>query len=358
MPADGGRTCMSDLDCADGFPCTIDSCGVNNVCRYDEIDERCPEGEVCEAGRGCVMAASCRSDADCEDAFPCTVDSCGVGGVCTHRPVDERCAAGEVCSATSGCMAQAGCSSDAECDDGIACTNDSCTVDRQCRNLALDELCDGAAGERCHQSRGCYVPRPCTTAEDCDDGDFCNGAEVCIPEFGCEPAAAPRTCDDSEPCTVDTCDPTRSMCVFTCDPTLGASCMEMCPPPPPGCVGRFRLTGAQTTFGCSLLSFPIVTADFSEVTLEAAPGRLIIRPRAYMTMPASTLELEDVTEPMCPEFDAFGDQPGSCSENYRLTGVFTDDNTFSGTIEVSYTGSGCDGVECTSGTFAVTGTRI
>ncbi len=361
-PTDGGVPCRTDLDCDDGFECTIDSCGVSGVCRFDEIDERCPEGQLCEAGRGCVSSATCSSDADCEDAFPCTIDSCGVGGICNHRPVDERCEAGETCSATEGCVAPTGCGADAECDDGVPCTRDSCTVDRQCRNLALDELCDQAAGQVCNQTRGCFVPQPCTTAADCDDGNFCNGAEVCVPEFGCEPAPSPRTCDDSEDCTVDSCDPVQDMCVFACDPSRGTRCMDLCPPPPVGCVGRFRLAGPTTVFGCSLelegLVIPVVTADFSEVTFALEPGRLNISPRSYMTMPASTLVLEDEAAPTCPSFNASAENSGTCTERYRFVGTFLDDDNITGMFEVSFVGDGCAGVVCTSGSFAVTGTRL
>lgn len=356
---DGGEYCNSDPTCDDGFDCTIDTCGADNLCRHVEIDERCGAGEVCESGRGCVTSASCDTDEECDDSIACTVDSCGAGNICNHIAVNERCGAGESCDRSMGCVGPTGCTTDAECDDEVACTRDVCTAGGSCSHNALNELCNTAAGERCHQTRGCYAPMPCDTAADCDDGNFCNGAEICTPEFGCEPAPEPRVCDDSEDCTVDSCDGTLDMCVFACDPTRGPTCEAMCPPPPLGCVGRFRLTGTRTTFSCTYLGIiPASSADFSEVTLEMSAGILVVRPRSYMTMPASELVLEDVAAPYCPEFDAFGDQPGGCTENYRLTGTFSDDNTFTGMLDVSFVGVQCADFECDSGAFAVTGTRI
>lgn len=349
MPGDGGVPCRTDLDCDDGHECTIDSCGVSGTCRFDEIDERCPDGQLCEAGRGCVSSATCSSDAECDDAIECTIDSCGVGGICSHRPVNERCGAGETCDVATGCTAPTGCSSDAECDDGVACTRDSCTVDRRCNNLALDELCDTAAGERCNQTRGCFTSRPCTTAADCDDGNFCNGAEVCIPEFGCEPAAAPRACDDSEDCTVDRCDAALDMCVFECDrsrPECG------CPVTGPTCTGRFAVTPIQSDVCACDSSGCQVDYDLGEVTFAVVAGVLRVTPRrAHFTA------LSDTTAPVCPSFQAVAEVGGGFPERFTLQGTFTDDDNFTGTFSADYGGFGIL-AGCREGSFAVTGTRI
>ena len=354
--SDGGESCTTDLDCDDGHECTIDSCGVSNLCRHDEVDERCTGDLVCEAGRGCVSSASCASDADCDDGHACTTDSCGVGGICNHTPVNERCAAGETCDIAMGCVAPTGaCASDADCNDDVACTRDTCAADLTCSNTALDEMCDTAAGERCSATAGCFVPMPCTTADDCQDGNFCNGAEVCTAEFGCAPAEAPRTCDDSNDCTVDSCDASSDMCVFACDPTRGPECMAMCPPPAAGCNGRFRLTGS-TSVSCSIFS----SLDFSEATFELADGVLSISPRAYTTTPAPPggFVMTDEAAPLCPEFDASERVPGGCVEDYRLRGTFTDDDNFTGTLEWTFTGGDCVICGATSGSNPVTGTRI
>lgn len=344
---DGGEYCNSDLGCDDTFDCTIDTCGVNNLCRHDEIDERCPSGQVCESGRGCVASASCDTDAECDDAIDCTIDSCGAGNICNHIAVNERCAAGETCDVATGCMTASGCASDADCNDSIDCTRDVCNADRSCTHNALNELCDTTAGERCHETRGCYLPMPCTTAADCDDGDFCNGAEVCTTEFGCEPAPMPRMCDDSDDCTLDSCDPaagTGGMCVFACD----ASRPECdCPVTGPSCSGRFTLSPAIVD-SCA---GGMVDYDMGEVTFEVVAGVLTATPRrAHFT------SLSDTASPVCPNFMATAVVTGGTTERFTLQGTFSDDDNFTGSFTADYGGIGSI-VGCQEGTMPVTGTR-
>jgi len=343
---DAGEVCSTDLDCDDGFECTIDSCGVNMLCRHDGVDERCEAGETCEAGRGCVTTSSCSSDADCDDEVECTLDSCGVGGICNNMALDERCSEPTpVCDAAmGGCVAPGGCGSDAECDDDVECTRDSCTVDRECRNMPLDELCDSAAGEVCTAERGCLVPMPCDTAADCQDGDFCNGAEVCDPEFGCAPAEEPRMCDDSDDCTIDSCDATADMCVFACD-TSRSECD--CPVTGPSCEGTFDLSPAIVD-SCA---GGMVNYDMSQVTFEITAGILEATPtRAHFT------KLSDTMEPVCPNFIATAVVSGGTTERFTLQGTFSDDDNFTGSFTADYGGLGSL-VGCREGTFSVTGAR-
>ncbi|MBX3272346.1 MAG: hypothetical protein KF729_18955 [Sandaracinaceae bacterium] len=351
---DGGlRTCMNDFQCDDGFDCTIDACGVGNVCVHDPVTERCEAGRVCEVGRGCVTTTSCSSDADCDDAIACTSDRCGVGGVCTQTPIDERCGMGETCDRAMGCVAPAGCASNAECDDDVACTNDTCGVDRVCRNTPLDERC--STGESCHPTVGCYVPMPCTTPAECDDGNFCNGAELCVPEFGCRPADAPRVCDDSDACTLDSCDAATDMCVFACD-TARTECG--CPTDPPTCAGSFRLTGSATAYTCSsILGSVVVNVDFSTITMTNDGGVLNVRLAAqHFASP-----LADVVAPVCPNFEATAMVLGGCDEHYSLRGTFSDADNFSGTFSVMFVntdGFSCSATNCVNQNISVTGRRM
>ncbi|MEZ4335917.1 MAG: hypothetical protein R3B82_04755 [Sandaracinaceae bacterium] len=348
----GASSCTNDIQCDDGFDCTIDACGVDNRCVHDPVNERCTgAGETCEVGRGCVTSSSCSMDTDCDDGFACTTDRCGVGGICNHTAVNERCTMGQTCDLAMGCIDPPGCSSSAECDDGVACTNDTCGVDRTCSHTQLDELCDTAAGEVCHETRGCYVPMPCTTAADCDDGNFCNGAEICTTEFGCSPADEPRVCDDSDDCTVDSCDTTADMCVFACD-TSRTECM--CPTAPPTCDGAFTVTGAVTSLSCGLGS---VNLNWSTMTFVNDGGALGITLAAqHFSGP-----ITDNSDPVCPMFSASRVVPGGCEETYTVTGTFTDADHFSGMFNVAFRET--DGISCTLGGCAnqnvmITGTRM
>ena len=346
---DGGAgSCMTDLDCDDMHACTLDSCRVDMTCRHDPINERCDMGLTCEVGRGCVSTSSCTTDEDCADAHECTIDSCGVGGLCGHTPVNERCTtAGQTCDIEMGCVTPPGCDSAAECNDDVACTMDSCGADRMCTNTPLHELCDMAAGERCAPTVGCLAPIDCTIDADCaDQGDFCDGTWVCDPEFGCEAPAAPRMCDDSDPCTVDACDSTADMCTFTCDssrPECG------CPMTGPSCTGRFRITPAISENCVS----GMVVYDISTVEFIRAGGVLQV-------MPASSHfgGLSDATEPVCPMFTATATVSGGTTETFTLTGTFSDDDNFSGTWASSLGGVGSLLGCLYEGTTPVTGTRI
>lgn len=96
-------SCTRSEDCNDGFPCTIDNCGVGNRCEWIAVDSECPTDQRCVIGRGCVtgMPMDCMVDGDCDD-----------GSRCTGR---EQCLLG-MCRVTEPYV----------CDDGNACTEDSC----------------------------------------------------------------------------------------------------------------------------------------------------------------------------------------------------------------------------------------
>lgn len=334
VPDGGGSSCILDLDCDDGFPCTLETCGVGGVCQYTPLDARCDAGESCVVGRGCVSGTSCTSSADCDDSVGCTVDSCGVGGTCRHMALDELCteAALPVCDATMGCVRGSGCLSAADCDDEIDCTIDSCGADTTCRHTPMDALCED--GETCNALTGCFASMACETADDCDDGDFCNGTETCDAKFGCMPGAPPP-CNDSESCTVDRCDSTLGLCVFECDRTSSdPRCMAMpgCAVTGPTCDGVFQLASTTTIAACA----------FGDV--QPTVSRLIFEWDGFdMTISNqdSTLVLADSTAPTCPAVEATYTLSGMCDEVFTLSGSFSDDDTFDGAISARYTGSGC-----------------
>lgn len=346
---DPSGACTSDAQCADAHECTIDTCVVGGVCRHEPEDSRCVTGS-CSATSGCIDGMECMSEAECNDSVDCTLDSCAVGGVCRNMPLNERCAMGETCDpAMMGCVGPTGCMSDMECDDSQPCTEDTCGVGGVCANTPIDSRCDTAMGERCSMTRGCYVPMPCTTPADCNDGVFCNGDEICMPEFGCDSAPMPRMCNDSDDCTVDACDMGMNMCTFTCD-TTRPECE--CPVPGPTCRGRFMLSAEPSAaFSCL---FGLVNYDFSTATFGGREPVLTITPASATFAP-----LSDVSAPTCPEFEANTTVTGGCVESYTLRGTFLDDDNFTGTLDVTFTGM-CDpgGTGCANHARSVTGRRI
>ncbi len=363
-PTDGGTTrCDRDEDCDDGLPCTIDSCGVGNACRFDPIDERCPGAQICEVGRGCVDEPSCRSDEECDDGFRCTLDSCGVGGECRNMPLDELCSSagpGSLCDPATGmpgtgCTEATGCTGDEDCDDAVPCTLDTCGVDMACTHTPVNERCD--AGEVC-TATGCFASMPCETDDDCQDGNFCNGREVCEPEFGCRPAPAPRVCDDSDPCTVDRCDTDADMCVFACDASMSGCA---CPTVEVPCAGVFDLTPAPAqTCAADLLGGGPPQVDYNVTEVEftcvgpvvSVDGRNIQNPMANAPLTQSMRSTDGT-------FDVSLVVPGGdlgCTETYRLRGRFVDEDTFEATWTATYTGL-CIGSGCVNQSIMVTGRR-
>jgi hypothetical protein len=352
---DPSGSCTSDAQCADAHECTIDTCVVGGVCRHEPEDSRCIGGS-CSVTSGCIDGMECMTEAECNDSIDCTLDSCAVGGVCRNMPLNERCGMGETCDpAMMGCVGPMGCTTDAECADSQDCTEDTCGVGGVCSITPIDSRCDTAMGERCSMTRGCYVPMPCTTPADCDDGNFCNGDEICMPEFGCDSAPMPRMCNDSDDCTVDACDMGMNMCTFTCD-TTRPECD--CPVAGATCEGRFMLTVMPSaTFGCNpdfVTGMPTVTYDFSTATFERVGPLLQITPTSSSFAP-----LSDGAAPVCPEFEANTTVAGGCIESYTLRGTFTDDDNFTGTLDVTFTGMCLPAITgCSNHARSVIGRRI
>lgn len=164
------QDCLSDADCDDGNPCTIDTC--------DPITRTCVHVLIPD----CVP---CQTASECDDGDPCTIDEC-IGGLCVNTPIPD-------------CIP---CQSPSDCDDGDPCTIDEC-INGQCVFTPI---------------AGC---EPCLTAADCDDGNACT-IDECI---NGQCVHTPVVCDDGDPCTTDLCDP-ASGCIFVPIPGCGGTdCM-------------------------------------------------------------------------------------------------------------------------------------
>jgi hypothetical protein len=62
-----------------------------------------------------------------------------------------------------------------------------------------------------------------------------------------------------------------------------------------------------------------------------------------------------------PSGDAFsvtGIVAGDCQESYTLTGTFSDDDNWSGTLSLTLSGATCGFTNCSNETWPVSGTRV
>ena len=188
--------CTGDpVDCADGNPCTVDSCNEEAGCIYGQAGD----GTPCIVSQGeCVQSGSCQTGecvvegkAFCDDKIECTQDTCLENNECEHMPDHGMCSDGEFCNGEEVCDLEAGCIAGEapQVDDGFECTADSCDEDA---DVVLHEPDDAV----------------------CDDGDACNGLESCDPAQGCVDGKA-VVCDDDNFCTTDICN--AGKCLFAPD---------------------------------------------------------------------------------------------------------------------------------------------
>lgn len=147
------------LDCEDGQPCTVDSCG--------------------EAG--CVQLAA--APTICDDANSCTTDACAPSGACSHSPSVTACTDNNPCTAGDKCVGSTCVPGDipATCKDNNLCTDDSCDpVSGACSHGLLAGPCDD--GDSCTSADSC-VAGACKGALDC----------ACVKASG-KPSAVPEDC--------------------------------------------------------------------------------------------------------------------------------------------------------------------
>jgi hypothetical protein len=211
--------CRGPEDCADGDPCSVDSCRANGFC---VLTAKCGPGEKCCEGD----CGECCDDRDCSDGVDCTEDRC-FAGACQHLPRPALCDAAHYCSLTEDCQPLEPCQDETEdeCDDGSACTSDACQD-----NLCLHDFCSD--GTRCCPETGCAAE--CCSDQECDGDDdpctvgvctdgkcgqapLCGDGESCCvsPDGGasCGGCCSASDCQDAIGCTVDAC--VEGACVFT-----------------------------------------------------------------------------------------------------------------------------------------------
>jgi hypothetical protein len=250
-------TCNSLIDCDDADPCTTDKCDWSGYCVHGiAMTMPCDDANACTEEDTCTMDGICQGLATvvCDDDKLCTTDFCDPENGCMfeHSPDGTWCDDGDYCTDDDHCQTGKCTGLTSTCDDGNSCTADTCDQDTgECTyisqsNLPCDDLNACTNGDLCtdgeclsgtlvecddgnictHNScvaapaddgGGCkYLPEPGKT---CDDSNPCSIDDKCTEEGICLGTAG--NCDDDNPCTADFCDPVAG-CQH--DPATGAAC--------------------------------------------------------------------------------------------------------------------------------------
>lgn len=196
--------CVGELlDCtAWDTPCTIGVCNPSTgACEPHPANENgpCSDGAICTEGDACSNGVCAGTPLDCADGNPCTDDTCDADLGCVHEFNTNGCDDADACTENDVCLHGVCTGTPVECDDGIACTVDSCDssahgcVHEPNDAACSDEVfCNGV--ENCDALLGCQAGSPpcgpgawcaesLVTCFDHGDGDFDNDGDVDLWDF-------------------------------------------------------------------------------------------------------------------------------------------------------------------------------
>ncbi|MEE8310866.1 MAG: malectin domain-containing carbohydrate-binding protein [Candidatus Binatia bacterium] len=116
--------------CQDGIDCTVDTCNeVFDLCVHSADHGACADGDLCNGAETCTTAGCLAgTPPDCADGNPCTDDSCTAAGGCVNAPNSAPCTDGVAC--TSDFCSAGACMSIDACPAGTTCNavNDLCEL--------------------------------------------------------------------------------------------------------------------------------------------------------------------------------------------------------------------------------------
>ncbi len=237
--------------CADGNPCTDDSCDPSAGCVNMANSASCSDSNACTVGDSCSDSQCLPGSATvCDDSNACTDDSCDAANGCVFLANTATCTDNNACTSGDLCadsLCQPG--SAVTCNDNNPCTDDSCDITAGCivsantvacsddnlctsGDLCADSLCQPGSAipcndnnpctdDSCDPAQGCVFAAntaPCSDDNACTTGDICKASQ-------CQAGAA-ANCDDSNLCTTDLCDP-GSGCILAANTlpcTDGSAC--------------------------------------------------------------------------------------------------------------------------------------
>ncbi len=180
----GGGGCVSDADCDDRNPCTVEAC--QDACCYSDPQ---PDGLACDDGDECTGEDTCqtgvcrglpvpgclpcREDADCDDGEPCTRDGCVQGG-CVHEQAGDG----------MGCDDENACTLSSACSQGICEGSDYLPDCWPCGGV--HGYCPGGEVPTPCWHRECIEGR-CETIYE-EEGTSCAEDDACAVDYRCRSA--------------------------------------------------------------------------------------------------------------------------------------------------------------------------
>jgi hypothetical protein len=375
-----GETCNdADDDCDgtidDGFACRVGTsmacttscgstgsraclpgCSLDGTCAPpaevcngvdDDCDASCDDGFTCCAGsaRACSTfgffsgTALCRGDCSGFDTSTCS--NCGNG----TRNAGEACDGVDLGGSSCTSLGMGFSSGTLRCAPGCVYDTSSCS---RCGNGAIDagEQCDGAslggascaslgmgfAGGTLRCGAGCaFDTSSCTRCGNgtIDGGEQCDGANL-----------------GGASCT--TIPGGYSGGTLRCTPGCAFDSSSCTSPMPWDPSGVYAVTPAPS-YTCAL---GIITIDMSTITFSDGGTLLVASGGGLNCSPSGASPRGSPTR----SFSLSCTLPGTCAETYAITGTFTDDTHWTGTVSATFVG-GASCLGCVNRSWSVSGAR-
>jgi hypothetical protein len=148
----GWCTGTGALACNDQNACTDDACNPLKGCVHTPNAAACDDGNACTAGDACLLGQCAGGiQVSCADGNPCTDDTCVPAKGCDFPANTAPCDDGNACSVGDSC-ANGACVPGKQplpCDDGNPCTKDACVVPTGCAYSPELDGTDCGAGKTC-----------------------------------------------------------------------------------------------------------------------------------------------------------------------------------------------------------------
>ena len=338
-----------DTGCEVPLVATLGHCGeCFNECAFDNAFAACRFGGcdflACDSGWG-----DCNEDVDldgCETDLDTSLAHCGVcGRGCEIAGADEACIEG-VCEFIECEPNRDGCVDGPE----NGCETDLLTNPDHCGECGLSCDLDFTVTE-CSEGS-------CATLG-CDDGYSDCDVEI----DGCD------THTESDPANCGSCGfvCTADNATSGCSETgcFIAGCLDGytdgdglystgCEVPPegggPDRSGTFAIT-PTAAYSCTDIFFGSTVMSINETSFTFSFG-------ASLAVGMSRASMQQTPAPTGDSFSVTGIVAGDCQETYTLTGTFSDDDNWTGTFTLAFSGSTCGFTNCFEQDWVLSGTRI